>query len=374
MKIINLLFVVLCLVPPAFAQKKRVDNELKAIMEKYEAIGLSVAVLKEHKIVYKSSFGLKDVEKGKSLKNKDIFRIASISKSFTATSLMQLVEQGSLSLNDDVSDLIGFRIRNPKFPDKVITLEMILSHRSSLNDKNGYFTLDVLDTTKTPTWRNSFNEYEPGNGYMYCNLNFNLAGTILEKVSGQRFDRYIKEHILDPLGLYGGYWVDGLDSSRFVKLYEYVEDEQRFKLSTDAYAPRRKELSEYRIGYSAPVLSPTGGMKISAVDLAKYMDMHMYYGQFKKGHIISETSSRRMQTALTEKSGYGLALWHDKELLPGVELVGHTGSAYGLYSAMFFHPEDKYGFVVITNGLNTNKGVDDFRRDCIKVLYEDLLN
>lgn len=373
MKIISVLFAILCVFSPVLAQKSRVDDELKAIMDQYEAIGLSVAVLKGQKIVYKAAFGLKDVENNTPLKSKDLFRIASISKSFTATSLMQLVEKGKLSLDDDVGDLIGFRIRNPNFPDKVITLEMILSHRSSLSDRNGYFTLDVLDTAKTPTWRNSFNAYEPGQGYQYCNLNFNLAGTILEKVSGQRFDQYVKEHILDPLGLYGGYWVDGLDSTRFVKLYEYDEDKKRFSLSTSAYAPRRQELAEYTIGYSAPVLSPTGGMKISAVDLAKYMGMHTYYGTFKKKQIISEASSRRMQTALTERSGYGLALLNSSNILPGVALVGHTGSAYGLYSAMFFHPEEKYGFIIITNGMNTAKRVDDFRRDCIQVLYKDFI-
>jgi len=360
---------------PALAQKKQVAKALKAIMSKYETVGLSVAVLKKEKMIYNKSFGWKDIAKRKKIRNKDIFRIASISKSFTVTSLMQLVEAGKLTLSDDVSDLIGFKVRNPRFPDRKITLEMILSHRSSLSDKNGYFTLDVVNPAKNPEWEKCYNAYAPGEDYEYCNLNFNIAGTILEKISGERFDRYVKEHILDPLGLYGGYWVDGLDSNRFVKLYEYDSLSAQFKEAKAAYAPRREEIANYRMGYSAPIFSPTGGMKISARNLAKYMGMHMYYGSFKGKRIIADSSSRRMQRPLTEKSGYGLALWVDNDMLPGKELHGHTGSAYGLYSAMFFQPDEQYGFVVITNGIHTTeeKIIDAFRRDCIKTLYQHFI-
>ncbi|MGK9126044.1 beta-lactamase family protein [Olivibacter sp. SA151] len=369
MKKIVLFLLSLCLLPSANAQKKQVAKELKAIMAKYEAVGLSVAVLKGEKIVYNQSFGFKDLTTKEKIRNHDIFRIASISKSFTATSLMQLVEAGKLSLDDDVSNLIGFKVRNPRFPDRKISLEMILSHRSSLSDKNGYFTLDVLNPDKNAEWEKCYHDYAPGEGYQYCNLNFNLAGTILEKISGQRFDQYVKTHILDPLNLYGGYWVDGLDSTRFVKLYEY--DTAGFKLAVDAYAPRRKEIAVYQMGVSTPIFSPTGGMKISARDLALYMGMHMYYGTFKGKQLITAASSRRMQTVLDPSSGYGLALLSTKTVLPGKTLLGHTGSAYGLYSAMFFDPAKKYGFVVITNGCNTTDpdAPDKLRNDCIASLY-----
>src|SRR5690625_5901070 len=87
---------------------------------------------------------MKDLEEKIPMTDESLFRIASISKSFTATALMQLVEQKKLSLQDDVSDLIGFEIRNPRYPNKVITLEMLLSHTSSLNDSEGYFSLDAI--------------------------------------------------------------------------------------------------------------------------------------------------------------------------------------------------------------------------------------
>jgi len=93
-------------------------------MQENPVMGLSVAVIKNNKIIYTQSFGLKDAETNTPLSNENIFRIASISKSFSATAIMQLVEAKKLSLDQDVSELIGFKVRNPKFPETVITLRL----------------------------------------------------------------------------------------------------------------------------------------------------------------------------------------------------------------------------------------------------------
>ncbi|MFZ9695641.1 MAG: serine hydrolase domain-containing protein, partial [Chitinophagaceae bacterium] len=208
-KIIGLFFLPLALI--ANAQPERADSAIASIMNEFSVTGISLAVVKNHKIIYNQSFGYQNISESKPLANNHLFRIASISKSFSATAIMQLVEQRKISLDDDVSNLIGFRVRHPKFPDKIITLRLLLSHRSSLNDRQGYFNLDVLDPSTSNYWAKCYNDYAPGEKYQYCNLNFNILGTIIERVSGKRFDQYIKHHILDPLGIYGGYCVDSLD-------------------------------------------------------------------------------------------------------------------------------------------------------------------
>jgi CubicO group peptidase (beta-lactamase class C family) len=204
-----------------FGQARQAEDAIMSLMKKCEAVGLGVAVVKNGEIVYTHSFGLKNVESQTPLADTDIFRIASISKSFSATSIFQLIEKGKLKLSDDFSTVVGFRVRNPKFPQTVITLKMVMSHTSSINDSEGYFNLDVINPEKNPNWEKCYNDYEPGKGYMYCNLNYNMIGTVIEKLSGERFDKYVKNHILDPLKLYGGYWVEGLDANRFTTLYEY---------------------------------------------------------------------------------------------------------------------------------------------------------
>lgn len=353
-----------------------IDKKITDIMQQYQAIGLSVAVIKNNKLIFSNSYGLKNIEENQALQNDDIFRIASISKSFSATAIMQLIEQKKCHLDDDFSDLIGFKIRNPNFPNTKITLRMILSHTSSINDKNGYFDLEVINPTHSDQYINSYSNYEPGTKYAYCNLNFNMIGAVIERLSGQRFDLYIKEHILDPLQLYAGYCVDSLDKNKFVTLYEYDHDKSGFRPQTSAYNPRSLEIKNYTLGHSTPVFSPTGGMKISAVDLAKYMGMHMNYGKgFNGQQIIKKSSSKIMQTPITSDEGYGLALRSTDQLVPHKTLIGHTGSAYGLYSAMFFDPRAKFGIVVITNGCRVPEYTDfnPFLKDCIQLIYQEMI-
>ncbi|WP_262247318.1 serine hydrolase domain-containing protein [Parapedobacter soli] len=348
-----------------------VAEEIAAIMAKYDAVGTSVAVVKDNELVYNHSFGFKNLATQEPLENNDVFRIASISKSFVATSLMQLVEGGKLSLDDDVGELIGFPIRNPNYPDSIITLRMVMSHTSSISDKNGYFTLDAFNPGKNPDWATAYNDYAPGTDYQYCNLNFNLAGAILEKHSGERFDRYVRKHILEPLGLYASYNVDELDSVRFAKLYSYDPDSNRFIASPAAYRSPAASLKDYQLGYDAPIFSPTGGMKISAANLARYMTLHMNYGILGNTRILSEASARTMQTSVPAGNGYGLAITTEDNLVSGKIMKGHTGSAYGLNSAMFFQPQEKFGFVVIINGCRTSYTDDfpDIHRDLINCLY-----
>ena len=374
LKILSITFLIFCSLS-VFAQNEKAEADLRDIMKKLDVVGLSVAVVKKGEIIYANSFGLKNIETKAPLANTDIFRIASISKSFSATSIMQLIEAGKLSLDDDFSDLVGFKIRNPKFPDKVITLRMIMSHTSSINDSQGYFTLDAINPSKNPDWAKCYSDYAPGSGYDYCNLNYNMVGTVIEKLSTERFDNYVKNHILNPLGLYAGYNVDSLDASRFATLHEYDATTKTFKPSPAAYNPRREEIRNYTMGYSTPIFSPTGGMKISATDLAKYMSMHMNMGKYQGKRIISKKSAKLMQTKIADEEGYALALTNLDDLIPGKKMVGHTGSAYGLYSAMFFHPKEKFGIVVITNGCNPTytNGINNVLRAGVNSLYESFI-
>lgn len=340
-------------------------------------VGISAVVVKDNKIYYNANFGVKNLETGEPIDDETMFRIASISKSFTATSIMQLVEQGKVSLSDEVSGLVGIPIRNPKYPEVPITLEMLLSHTSSLNDHQGYYTLNGVNPETNPDYALAYRDFAPGGQYRYTNLNFSLSGTILERISGERFDQYVVRNILSPLGLYGGYCVDSLDSSRFAQLYTWSDSEGCFKHEPEAYNPNREIIDNYRFGYDTPVFSPTGGMKISALDLARYMIMHMNYGYSPLAdvRIISEESSHDMQTERSEYEHYGLALHQDSTLTgDGTVLEGHTGGAYGLSAGMFFNPEQKYGFVVISSGYhNTSVGKSSPYRSIIPLLYKHFI-
>ncbi len=373
-KTIAVFLLSLFLIGQVNAQSADFNNKLKQVADRYEAVGLAIVVVKNGKPVYSNAIGYQDVEAEKPLTTDNLFRIASISKSFSSTAIMQLVEKGIISLDDDFGDLVGFPVRNPNFPDSKITLEMVLSHRSSINDKNGYFSLDVINPTKNKDWKQSYNSYAPGQGYEYCNLNFNMVGAVLERLTQVRFDNYIKQQILDPLQLAAGYNIDSLDKSRFAKLY--VKENGKFEEQPSAYNPRSEEIKNYTLGESTPVFSPTGGMKISANDLAKYMLMHMNYGKAGKVQLLRKKSAKRMQKGLSAKENYGLALLENERLIPGEHMIGHTGSAYGLYSNMFFEPKQKFGFIVISNGcIPKTDSHDDIllSKEVIQLLYSEFI-
>ena len=354
---------------------KRTDRAIKQVLQEFQAVGISAAVVKEGKIVYNKSFGCKDLESKAPLRNDHLMRIASISKSFTATALMQLVEQGKLSLDSDVSDLIGFKIRNPRFPDTPITLKMLLSHTSSLTNKGDYSTLDRINPAISGDCADGYLEYKPGTNYRYSNLGLNLSGAIIEKVSGIRFDEYVKKNIIDPLGLYGSFNVDALDPTRFATLYRYRKG--RLVESTGAYKSTADKMGSYILGYSAPLFSPTGGMKITAHDLAIYMMMHMNYGEYNGVRIISEKSSKRMQTPVWRgKTRYGLCIkeypnFIDDERYSGTgkNPIGHSGSAQGLKSIMIWSPADGWGIVAMTNGYSNSRD-KDIMKTLVNAIYE----
>jgi CubicO group peptidase (beta-lactamase class C family) len=339
------------------------------------AVGFSVAVVKNSKLTYSNAFGFRDLENQVPLRSDHVFRIASISKSFSATSVMRLVEQGKLNLDADVSPYLGFDVKNPSYPDQKITLRLLLSHLSSINDGQGYFSLDVIDPGKGEGWKSSYSNYAPGDQFLYCNLNYNMVGTIIERASGMRFDRYVIENVLSPLKLYGGYHVATLDTSRFAYIYEYQSAGSRYLRSAGAYAVRPEIETNYTMGRSTPIFSPTGGMKISAPDLARYMTMHMNMGKYKGKRIISSSSARMMQTPVGPKEPYGFALETSTTMIPGETLIGHTGSAYGLFSAMFFEPKKKFGIVVISNGCPPEyaEGYNAFVRRVVNAVYQRLI-
>lgn len=364
MKSIRLAFLIAAVLTIAGCSREyRFERSIESFRKDMGNTGMAVVVVKDNQIVYSHNFGYSNIEKKTPLTDSSLFRIASISKSFLATMALKLVDEGKLSMSTDVGEILGFPIRNPKYPDTVITVQMLLSHRSSINDHLGYFNFDGINPETDENWEECYNDYEPGTDFEYCNLNYNLLGGVIERIMGVRFDAAIVEQILKPLDIYGGYCVDSLDASRFVTLYS--NEDHNGSLHGElvevpaAYEPRSEQVNKYMLGKSTAVLSPTGGMKISALDLAKYMMMHMNYGMGENGvRILSEDMSRLMQTPQSD-NGYSFALERGDEIIKGVKLIGHTGGAYGLRSAMYFNPEEKFGFIVLSSGMTRHKASPD---------------
>ena len=336
------------------------------------------------------------------------FRIASVSKQFTIFTLMQFVEAGKLRLDDDVSRYLGFSLRNPAHPDTPITVRMLASHTSSLRDGKVYSippSVSVREFFK-PEGRYYENgdhfapaEEAPGSYFCYANINYGLLGTIIEAVTGERFDRYQKKHLLKELDTHADYVPGNLAKRDFAKLgtiYQKKDESGhwnefgRWYGKADDYGGQqpKKEfiylqnpyaediqgwfpLKGYVPGTNATMLSPQGGLRISYEELTHCLEMLMNGGSYHGRQILSPISIAEMlrpqwQYDAAQKNGstgggtllsYGLG----EVQIAGnstsrvnraheVNLVGHNGEAFGLLSGVFFRPGTKDGFVYIMNG------------------------
>lgn len=328
------------------------EQQVEQIRDDYRNTGLALVVVRDNKVVYSRAFGFRtlasdSLSDGQPLCTSHLFRIASISKSFTTVALLQQIEQGKTSLHADVSELLGFPVRNPAFPDSVITLEMLLSHTSSLNDS--FCCVSDLDPAVNPDCSAAYNAYAPACGYCYADFNITLAGAILERLALCRFDDCIRTHVLSPLGINGGFNVDSLPADSLVTLYA-VEIDKPAVSYTNCY--RSVDLQDYRLGYDTHRFAPASGLKISADGLTRYMLFLMNYGITPDGsRLISSADAHDMYRQRFESYHHcGLTLLRTDDYSPGVSLYGHKGGAYGLRSAYYFNPEQKYGFIVISSG------------------------
>lgn len=216
--------IILLLLTGINLQSQDTDQQLEAVFEDFELMGMSVWTYC-HGNENQYHFGLRDYTRSLPVNQQTMYRIASISKTFTALGLLKLHQQGAFELEDNISDYMGYTIENPQFPGTPITFTMLLSHTSSLQDGSGYsnFLSGTLNNIPVPSiaevllpggqfyTSNMWRLEAPGTHFAYSNINYGLIGTLIEKISGQRFDLFMQSEILEPLGVSGSYNVTLLE-------------------------------------------------------------------------------------------------------------------------------------------------------------------
>ena len=357
--------------------------------------GLAVIVYRNGKEVYRNMMGNRFLSpRNKNwnlpLTSESRFRVASISKIFTAAGYMKLVEEGKINLDEDVSRYLGFTLRNPSYPNRVITSRMLLSHTSSIRD---YPTPYVPFKSNVKSFFTSADCWTrgkaPGSYFSYCNLNFVLLATIMEKVSGQRFDKYMTKNVLKPLDIKGSFNLRDFSSSDLQKmgtLYRKTKGESgRYYAQIDDRPidlPSASLLSSYRPGTNAGIFSPQGGLRISPEELAHMLQMLMNQGSYKGREVLKPATVQLMEKQVwkydpltpngdIENScieSYGLPLEYfsgngstrPAPNRPDFDMVGHLGEAYGFIGGLMWQPGTKNGFLFLQNGFATdykhNKG------------------
>lgn len=327
-KILAAAFLIFALVGAGYAQtfdKVKLDDFLSALAEKNKAMG-SLTVSQDGTVIYSRAIGNSLIsEKEKKPANVSTkYRIGSITKTFTATMIFQLVEEGKLKLTDSLDKFF------PNVPNaKKITVGNLLNHRSGLHN----FTNDAeyaayMKQPKTAdemlaVISKSKPDFEPNAKADYSNSNYVLLGYIIEKASGKSYKTFLKEKISAKIGLQNtsvGSKISAGDNESYS--YDYVAD---WKASTET---------------DMSIPGGAGAIVSTSADLTKFAEALF------NGKLVSETSLNQMKT-MTE--GYGMGMFQYP--LGGKKAFGHTGGIDGFRSMLIYVPEEKLSIAYIANGM-----------------------
>jgi CubicO group peptidase (beta-lactamase class C family) len=388
--------------------KNLLDSELRAmtVSAKPEIINVSALVVREGQVVYQQQFGRRHLglvagQADLPVNENTLFRIASISKMVTAVGVMRLVEQGKLNLDVDVNQYLGWPLRNPNFPDKPISLRLLMTHQASLGDGNESYSFDVgvdlRDVLMPGGSRYKAGEYwskdkAPGTWFEYSNFNWGVIATVMEKATGERFDKIISRIVLAPMQMKGGFnAVDfpAADIANVATQYRKRRNEGGKEIwdpngpwivQADDFvttAPTQpKDLEKYIIGSNGTLFGPQGRLRTTVADLGKLMQMFMNEGRYNNQTILQPATVKafmaeqwRFKDGNGDTEGGGSLAWAlggqrftdtDKDrfvptsVKPGFKGFGHLGDAYGLMATFVMDPETKAGFITFICGPSVN--------------------
>lgn len=370
------------------ASAQTLEEQFNEIASRNEMAGGSLAVFCEKGVIETLSIGKSDLNRHIKTTTDTKYRLASVSKIITAIAIMQLAEKNHLDLDADISKILGFKVENPAYPAIAITTRMLLSHTSTITDDSSYDNFLKATITNHPipdlrerltpsgTYYSSgqFLQHKPGGYFTYANINYVILGTIIEKVSGIRFDIYCKKYIVNPLGIEASFNVlDLTNMDQLAVIYRKIDGE--WIPQTDNFEGKRPALTnliDYIPGTNGGRFGPQGGFRCSAKDMAKLFQVLVNHGKCGNKTLLSPASCNDMtgnQWTFSGDNGdyysglfrsWGLGIHritstpYNDIVLPGSSsMIGHSGDAYGLVSDVYYDKKRKIGFVFITNGVGT---------------------
>ncbi|NWG72149.1 MAG: serine hydrolase [Parvularculaceae bacterium] len=353
------------------AGSKHFDRDLEAIVAGEATgnplAGAVIAVKVGDEVVYAGAAGCASFDDApvqkclRRLTPDSKMRVASISKMAAAMAAIALEREGLLDLDRDVSDYLGWSLRNPAYPEAPITARQLMTHLSSLRDPDEYWVAApgefraLIEATRPFAVPEPGASRKPGDYFTYANINYGVLATVLELAARDRFDRVVGSRILAPLKLDAGFnWSGVSPKARRRAATLYRVENRRWTAQTDdadmlaasgPYFLRAEELdaaaylAAYVPGANATLFSPQGGLRASVLDLLR---LHDARGDVEiVWRFDPEAATGDPADGLYPAAGIGtLAIKGEGPLWPGVELVGHSGEAYGLLAGLWRAPAD----------------------------------
>ncbi len=333
---------------------EELDSALRKLFKNYKTSGACLIVARDGEIIYRMEYGFAAKRKKIPVTESTYFRIASVTKMVTGIHVLQLTEQGLLDLDRDISDYLGYTIRNPYSKKTPVTLRMLMSHTSSLNPHGGYTSSrntlhDLLADDKKHT--GNWYDETPGSVYRYSNFGAGIMGSLIEAVTGKNLNDSITDSLFTPLGISAGYSASLLDSPEDVPDLYNAEGSlyaSRNNLLEKDWDPGVNPEKHFRI--------TVGSLWIRPTDLCRLGIMLCEGGMLEGRQVLRPETVAAMMAepngtgGVTAETPYGLCLQRENTLVDGITFYGHQGMSEGLVSNLYFDPETRFVFVMSTNG------------------------
>lgn len=329
-----LLIVVSCNALAQTATSKQMSAEFDKILSaqfKPGETGCAALVAKNGQVIYKKAFGMANLELNVPMQPDMVFRIGSITKQFTAVAILQLMEQGKLSLQDEITKFI------PDYPTQAykITIEHLLTHTSGIKSYTNVpeFQKNIRTDMKPDEVINSFKnlpmEFAPGTKWEYNNSGYFLLGYIIEKVSGMTYPEYLDKNFFKPLGMTNTL---------------YGSDSKIVKNRASGYQPdgegiKNADMMSMSLPYAA------GSIQSTVEDLFKWNQSVHAYKLVKKETIEKAFTEYKLADGKGTKYGYG---WMFSQV-QGSPAIEHGGGINGYLTNGIYLPEEDVFVAVFSN-------------------------
>lgn len=318
------------------------ETYLLVEMTRQKIPALSTLVFQGDEIKYQSTLGQSNKEQNVALADDHLFLLASISKTITATALLQLYDQGLFDLDDAINDYLPFDVNVPN-QSTPITFRMLLTHTSGINDGEALDDQYYYNEDSPVTLRHflenylvsggefynatqNFHNFQPGTQHEYSNEGSALIGLLVEEITQQDFRAYCQEYIFAPLNMTNSFWRLAEINQPIVTLYE----------SAEAVTPYT--FTDY----------PNGGLRSNAADLYKFLQMLMNQGKVGTTQILKEATVIEMLKPQISEIDNEVGL-HFFVMNSANNLWGHDGGEQGITTIMAFNQATKAGAIILAS-------------------------
>jgi CubicO group peptidase (beta-lactamase class C family) len=315
------------------------EPALVDVVERFRLPGLAIGVVRDGEIIYRKGFGEAVRGSGRPITTQSIFHMASVSKPFTATAAMQLVEAGKLELDAPLTEYLPyFRLADERY--EVITVRQVLTHTSGMPDVRDYeWDKPQFDEGAAERFVRGLTGEEmifsPGGGSRYSNMAFDVMGDVIAKVSGMSFDDYVRTRILEPIGM---------TNSSFI--HSETPEEHRTQGHSLAFSTRI-DLAPCPVYPYNRRHAPSSTLNSNIDDMCRWALANLEHGELDGARILETGSYDEMWAREDETPSIGLS-WFLGDL-GGHATVSHSGGDTGFNSNLLILPDDGIAAVAMVN-------------------------